>query len=281
MHNKVAIVTGANSGTGKWTAINLARQGATVVMVCRSETRGREAYEEVKAITKSEKIDLMLCDLASLASVRDFCVAFRYKYSRLDILVNNAGVILPRRHETEDGFEMQFGVNHLGHFLLTNLLLDLIIKSAPARIINVASGAHKVGRIHFEDINLNKNYNLVKAYSQSKLAYILFTYELAKRLKGKGVTVNALHPGAVASQMGIDRDTGFGKLITSTLKPFFLTPEEGAGTAIHLATSKEVEGVTGRYFYKKKPIPSSNQSYNKQLAKKLWYTSSKMVRQHS
>ncbi len=279
MKNKVALVTGANSGTGKWTAINLARQGATVIMLCRNQERGMEAFNEVKNITHSDKIDIMFCDLASMASIRSFAKAFKKKYTRLDVLVNNAGVVLPGRRVTEDGFELQFGVNHLGHFLLTNLLLDLIIASAPARIVNVASGAHTIGDIHFNDIDLRKNYSIIKAYSRSKLANILFTYELAMRLNGTGVTVNALHPGAVASQMGINRDTGFGKLITKTLKPFFLTPEEGAQTAIYLASSKEVEGVNGRYFYKKQPISSSEKSYNKQIAKKLWYISSMMVKQ--
>lgn len=220
----------------------------------------------------------MLCDLASTKSIRNFCKEFKKKYKRLDILVNNAGVVLPGRRETIDGFELQFGVNHLGHFLLTNLLLDLMVQSAPARIVNVASGGHKIGKIHFEDINLTRNYNIFKAYSQSKLANILFTYELAKRLKGKGVMVNALHPGAVASQMGINRETGFGKFITSILKPFFLTPEQGAQTAVYLATSSEVESVTGKYFYKKKPVRSSKKSYNKQMAKKLWSMSCKMVK---
>ncbi len=278
MKDKIAIVTGANSGTGKWTAISLAKQGVTVIMLCRSQSRGMEAHFEVKARSQSNKVDLMFCDLASMESIRHFCQAFKRKYDRLDILVNNAGVVLPGRHETKDGFELQFGVNHLGPFLLTNLLLDLMIQSAPARIINVASGGHKIGNIHFGDINLRKNYSIFKAYSQSKLANILFTYELAKKLKGKGVTVNALHPGAVASQMGINRETGFGKLITGILKPFFLTPEQGAQTAIYLATSKEVEGVTGKYFYKKKPVKSSKKSYNKQMAKRLWNVSCKMVK---
>lgn len=279
MQNKVALVTGANSGTGKWTAIALAKQGFTVVMLCRNPTRGKEAHFEVKVRSQSTKVDLMFCDLGSIKSIRHFCQEFKKKYNRLDILVNNAGVVLPGRHETQDGFELQFGVNHLGHFLLTNLLLDLMVESGPARIVNVASGGHKIGNIHFDDINLTKNYNIFKAYSQSKLANILFTYELARRLKGKDVTVNALHPGAVASQMGINRETGFGKLITTILKPFFLTPEQGAQTAIYLATSKEVEGVTGKYFYKKKQIASSKKSYNKQIAKRLWRISYKMVKQ--
>ena len=178
---------------------------------------------------------------------------------------------------TEDGNELQFGVNHLGHFLLTNLLLDRMIASAPARIINVSSGAHKIGDIHFDDVNLQKNYRLWRAYAQSKLANILFTYALSERLEGKEVTVNCLHPGAVATNMGINRSTGFGTLITRLLKPFFQTAKKGAETTIYLATSDEVANVTGKYFYRKKPIQSSKRSYDKKLAERLWTLSEEMT----
>jgi NAD(P)-dependent dehydrogenase (short-subunit alcohol dehydrogenase family) len=275
--NSVAVVTGANSGMGKATSIELARIGARVVMLCRSKARGEEALSEVRALSGNNSVELMLCDLGSQKSIEGFCGEFKKKYNRLDVLVNNAGVILPGRHQTADGYELQFGVNHLGHFLLTNRLLDLLIASAPSRIVNVSSGAHKAGRIHFEDVNLKKNYTLFRAYSQSKLANILFTYELAERLKGTGVTANCLHPGAVATSMGINRDTGFGTLITGILKPFFQTSEQGAETAIYLATSSEVEGVTGKYFYRRKPVPSSKRSYDKAHAKKLWDLSEKLT----
>lgn len=274
---KIALVTGGSSGMGKATAAELARLGYFVVILCRSKERGEKALAEIMQESGSKDVEMLNCDLGSLDSIRESAASFKSKYSRLDVLVNNAGVILPGRHETSDGFELQFGTNHLGHFLLTNLLLELITKSAPARIVNVASGAHKAGKIHFEDINLTKNFNLVRAYSQSKLANVLFTYELAERLKGTGVTVNCLHPGAVATQMGVNRETGFGTLITRMLKPFFQTPAEGAATAIYLASSSEVEGVTGKYFYKKKPTASSRQSHNKELAKRLWSLSEKLV----
>ena len=277
MQDKVVLVTGANSGTGKWTAIELANMGARLIILCRDSFRGEEALKDIKEISGSQNIELMICDLASLDSIREFCSLFKSKYKRLDVLINNAGVILPARHETEDGYELQFGVNHLGHFLLTNLLLDLIIKSAPARIVVVASGGHKTGKIHFEDINLEKNFNMAKAYSQSKLANVLFTYELARRLKDKSVSVNALHPGPVASNIAVNRDTGFGKLITGFLKPFFQTPKKGAETAIYLASSKDLEGVTGKYYYKKKQAPSSKLTHDKDLAKKLWDISETMV----
>lgn len=277
MKRKIVLVTGANSGTGKATTIGLAKEGAQVVMLCRNKERGEEALVDVKRSSGNNQVELMLCDLGSLESIRRFSKTFHEKYERLDVLVNNAGVTLPKRQETTDGFELQLGVNHLGHFLLTHLLLDLILKSDSARIVVVSSGAHKAGKIHFEDLQLKTSFSLIKAYSQSKLANLLFTYELSRRLKEHNVTVNALHPGAVATNMGVNRETGFGKLITRLLKPFFLTPEEGAATAMYLATSKEVEGVTGKYFYKKKPIKSSDDSYNRSLQKKLWQVSEVLV----
>ena len=277
MKDKVVIVTGANSGTGKWTAIELAKMEAKVVMVCRDKLRGEAALREVKELSGNETVELMICDLASLSSVKNFCDLFKNKYDKLDILVNNAGVILPSRHETRDGYELQFGVNHLGHFLLTNLLLDLIIKSAPSRIIVVASGAHKAGKIHFEDINLTNKWNMLKAYSQSKLANVLFTYELSRRLEGTGVTVNALHPGTVKSNFAVNRDTGFGKVIMKGLQPFFQTAQKAAGTSIYLSSSDEVEGITGKYYHKNKALESSNLSYDEETAEKLWTISEDMI----
>ncbi|NLL05573.1 MAG: SDR family oxidoreductase [Clostridiaceae bacterium] len=275
--NSVIVITGANSGMGKATSVELAKTGATVVMLCRNKLKGEEAVKQVRDLTGNSKVELMICDLSSLKSIENFCTEFKNRFQRLDILVNNAGVILPGRHETFDGYELQFGVNHLGHFLLTNRLLDTIIASAPARIVNVSSGAHKIGNIHFKDVNLNKNYTVWRAYAQSKLANILFTYELADRLRPRGVTANCLHPGAVATAMGINRDTGFGTFITRMLKPFFQTPEKGAQTAVYLATSPDVEGVTGKYYYQKKPLPSSKRSYDKEMAKSLWELSEKMT----
>jgi len=275
--NSVALVTGANSGMGKATSIEIAKTGAVVVMLCRSKTRGEEAVNEVRALSGNNSVELMICDLGSQKSIEEFCTGFKKKYQRLDVLVNNAGVILPGWHETVDGYELQFGVNHLGHFLLTNRLLDRLIASAPARIINVTSGAHKIGKIHFNDVNLKKNYTLWRAYAQSKLANVLFTYELAERLKDTRVTANCVYPGAVATSMGINRDTGFGTFITRMLKPFFQTSQQGAETSIYLATSRDVEGVTAKYFYHKRPIPSSKRSYDKADAKKLWAISEKMT----
>jgi NAD(P)-dependent dehydrogenase (short-subunit alcohol dehydrogenase family) len=272
----IVLITGGNAGMGKATAVELAKLDATVVITSRNRDRGEEALENIKRESRNSRVEMMLCDLGNQASIRQFVKDFTSKYSSLKVLVNNAGVILPGRHETADGYELQFGVNHLGHFLLTNLLLDTLVESSPSRIINVASGAHKAGKIHFEDVNLKNNYNLARAYAQSKLANVLFTYELAERLKGTGVTANCLHPGAVATQMGINRDTGFGTFITRLLKPFFQTPAEGASTAIYLASSREVEGISGKYYYKKKPVKSSKLSYDKELARQLWDISMRM-----
>lgn len=267
LNGKIAIVTGANSGMGMATTAALADMGATVIMLCRNEKRGKEAFD--KLMEKSErKLDLMLCDLGDFSSIKDFTDTFRGKYKSLDILVNNAGFISLDRQITKDGLERQFGVNHIGHFLLTMRLVDLFLSGG--RIVNVASGAHKTGKIHFDDINLTKHFNVIKAYSQSKLANVLFTRELAKRLKSKGITVNCCHPGAVATNIGISRETGFGKRITGMLKPFFQTPEQGASTAIYLATSKEVSDITGEYFYKCKVAKSSKRSKDMELAKRLF-----------
>lgn len=275
--NSVVIVTGANAGIGKAAATELAKSGAHVVMVCRNTGRGQEALEQVKAQSQNDNVTLMLCDLGSLKSINAFCAAFREKYARLDVLVNNAGMISTQRLETKDGFEMQFGVNHLGPFLLTNCLLDLLIASAPSRIVNVASGAHKGGRIFFDDVHLSHNYKAWRAYAQSKLANVMFTYTLSERLSGTGVTANCLHPGAVASDIGINRDTGFGKTIRRILNLFFLTAQKGAETAVYLATSPEVAGITGKYFVRKKAVPSSESSYDKQAAERLWELSARLT----
>lgn len=274
LNGKTALVTGANSGMGMATAAALADMGATVVMLCRSEKRGMEALNKLSE-KPERKLELMLCDLGDFSSISAFADLFREKYNKLDILVNNAGFISLDRQTTKDGLERQFGVNHIGHFLLTMKLIDLF--SGGGRIVNVTSGAHKTGKIHFDDINLTKNFNVIKAYSQSKLANVLFTRELAFRLKDKGITVNCCHPGAVATNIGISRDTGFGKTVTGMLKPFFQTPEQGARTAIYLASSKVVEGITGEYFYKCEIAKSSERSKDMKLAKRLFDFSEQLV----
>lgn len=274
LQNKTAIVTGANSGMGMATVRALSDMGAKVIMLCRSEKRGTEALEKLSS-EKHRDLELILCDLGNYASIRAFANLVRKGYGHIDILVNNAGFISLDRQVTEEGIERQFGINHIGHFLLTMSLLDLIGEGG--RIVNVASGAHKTGKIHFDDINLTKGFNVIKAYSQSKLANVLFTRELARRVKDRGITVNCCHPGAVATNIGIDRDTGFGKTVTRLLKPFFQTPEQGARTAIFLASDDSVSDVTGEYFYKCKIAKSSKRSKDMELAKKLFEFSEELV----
>ncbi|HSW68335.1 MAG TPA: SDR family oxidoreductase [Bacteroidales bacterium] len=275
--DSIVLITGANSGIGKATAINLAKTGAKVVMLCRNKDRGQIALQEVMKASLNQNVELMICDLGSLSNIREFTAAFKSRYPRLDVLINNAGVILPGYNITSDGFELQFGVNHIGHFLLTTELLPLLEAAGNARIINVSSGAHKIGKIYFDDVNLSKNYSFWRAYAQSKLANVLFTYSLAEKLKNSTVTVNCVHPGAVATQLGVNRDTGFGKWIKRILQPFFLTPEKGAETIIYLATQMENPTITGKYFVRKKLRPSSKLSYRKDLADRLWQLSEQMI----
>lgn len=274
--NKIAVVTGANSGMGMATTKALLNEGATVIMLCRDEKRGTEAYQKMLQDGNSRTY-LILCDLGDYDSIRSFAREVKERFGRLDILVNNAGFISLDRQETKEGLERQFGINHVGHFLLTTELIDIM--PSGGRIVNVASGAHKTGKIHFDDVNLHKGFNVFKAYSQSKLANVLFTRELSRRLADKGITVNCCHPGAVATNMGINRETGFGKTITGLLKPFFLTPEQGAKTAVFLATDESVKDISGEYFYKCKIAKSSKRSKNMELAKKLYEFSENLVRQ--
>jgi len=272
----VVLVTGANSGMGKATALALAKTGAQVVMLCRHPGRGQAALEEIRSASNNISVMLMLCDLASIEDICRFADEFRSRYSTLSVLINNAGILASRRQLTKDGYELNFGVNYLGHFLLTNLLMDLIIP-AKGRIVTLSSVAHKIGSIHFDDINLTGSYGWLKAYSQSKLANVLFTYELARRLKGTGATANCLHPGVVATNIIVDRQTGLGSLTARLMKHFFISPEQGAETAIYLATSPEVQGVSGQYFRRKQPIESSQLSYDLETAVRLWDLSERMT----
>jgi len=276
MKEKTALVTGANSGIGKVTALALARMGAHVVMLCRNRDRGEAAQKEIIQESGNEKVDLMICDLSDMDSVHAFANDFFLRYNRLDVLVNNAGGYFDRRIVTVDGYEYTFAMNHLGHFLLTNRLLDLIRHSAPARIINVSSNAHQAGHIRFNDLMAEKRYMGWRAYSQAKLANVLFTYELDRRLKGSGVTVNAVHPGFV--------NTNFANNTYSFVRPmvrfaqwFARSPEKGAETSIYLASSPEVEGISGKYFIDKKERRSNRESYDQEIARRLWDVSEDLV----
>jgi NAD(P)-dependent dehydrogenase (short-subunit alcohol dehydrogenase family) len=262
---------------GLATSIGLARAGLHVVMACRSETRGKEALAKVLESAGSGSAELMLCDLGSLADIRRFAAAFNERGEALDVLVNNAGVVSLKRELTKDGFESMIGINHLGHFLLTMLLLGRIKEAKQGRIVVVASGAHKAGRIRFEDPHFAKGFNVASGYGQSKLANILFAKSLAEWLAGTNVTVNSLHPGAVATSIGVNRDTGFGKSVHALLRPFFLTPEQGSETALYLALSPEVAGVSGQYYYKKRSQPLSGKAADDAAAERLWTWSAEVT----
>ncbi|MGP4074790.1 SDR family oxidoreductase [Halobacillus sp. K22] len=273
---KTALVTGANSGMGLATTVDLLKKDFYVIMLCRNEQRGKEALQTAKQQSKRDHVELMLCDLGSLESIRGFAEQFHKRFSKLDVLINNAGVVTTKRTTTADGFESMLGINHLGHFLLTNLLLEKIKSSEQGRIVTVSSGAHKAGKIHFDDPHLEKNFSVIKGYAQSKLANILFTRQLDDLLKNTSVKANCVHPGAVSTSLGINRDTGFGKTIHSVLRPFFQTPAQGADTAVYLATFPDLT-ESGEYFYKRKIAERSELSQDKTLAENLWAWSEREI----
>ncbi|MFE4710803.1 SDR family oxidoreductase [Paenibacillus sp. NPDC056722] len=277
MKGKVVIITGANAGMGLATTVELARKGARVIMACRSHKRGEEALVAARQQSGSEEIELMLLDLSSLDSIRNFAQEFAARYSVLDVLINNAGVVSTKRQLTADGFEMDLGVNHLGHFLLTNLLLERLQAAEQGRIVVVASGAYKIGSMHYEDPTLSRGFNLAKAYARSKLANILFTREMASRLQGTRITVNSVHPGAVGTSIGVNRETGFGSTVMKLMSYFFLTPEQGADTALYLATAPELRQVTGEYYYRRKIKELSPRATDSAEAKRLWQWSEEQV----
>ena len=269
MHGKVCIVTGANSGIGRVTAIDLAGRGATVVLICRNHASGAAVVEEIGQ--RGGDAALLIADLASQRQVREVAAAFLKRFDRLDVLINNAGVAgWGTRLVTEDGLEATFAVNHLAPFLLTNLLLDTLKVSAPSRVVTVSSAAHKTYPLDLDDLQGERRYSGFGAYSRSKLANILFTLELSRRLEGTGVTANCLHPGVVAT--GIFRNVpGWIRFILTS--PLVLSPERGADTMIYLATAPEVAEVSGQYFVRRKPVRSSRASRDAETARRLWWAS--------
>ena len=274
MTGRICVVTGANRGIGRATAEGLARLGAKLILVCRSKEAGESAAHEI-AVASSVIPDVVAADLSSQASLRQAAAQLQDRHPRLHVLINNAGVIPRRREVTVDGLEMQLAVNHLAYFLLTNLLLPQLKVGAPSRIINVSSGAHTHAGIDFDDLQAERGYDPKQVYSQSKLANILFTYELARRLRGTGVTANCLNPGVVATRMladymGAASEAGLGST-------FGATPEEGAETSIYLASSAEVERVTGKYFERKQARRSSRESYDEAPARRLWEISERLT----
>jgi retinol dehydrogenase 14 len=278
LHGRTALITGANAGIGLEASVAIARMGAEVVMVARDRQRGEAALREVKRRSSSEAVSLLLCDLGSQASVRRLADEFRAAHPRLHILINNAGGVSNERRETVDGIEQTFAVNHLGPFLLTNLLLDLIEKSAPARIVNVASTGHYRGTLDFDDLGFAKGgYWIMRAYSRSKLANVIFTRDLARRLEGKNVTVTSLHPGAVATHIWAG-SPGWAKPLLAVVKALFMiSPEKGASRIVYLATSPEVDGKTGGYYENNVERAPARLAQDEAVAKRLWDESARLT----
>lgn len=272
MKGKIVLITGGTSGIGKETAQGLAMLGATVVITTRDAQRGEQTRQELIQATKNTNIDVLFCDLASFSSIRDCCREFLKRYPVLHVLINNAGIMEYHRRESKDGIENTFAVNYLAPFLMTNMLLDVLKKSAPARIINLTSGLHS-GTIHFDDLEFKHGYSGMKVYGHSKLAIILFTRLLVEKLKGTDVTVNCVNPGMSATNLGRDA----GRFSAKFFKLFGKEPSIAAQTPIYLASSPEVETISGEYFEKKSVKQTSKETYDMDAAKKLWDVSKKYV----
>ena len=280
MTGKTVLVTGATNGIGLETAKTLAAMGAQVILHGRSTERGQAALNGIAKEVPGARIDFIKADFSSLASVKNLAEEVLDRFPKLDVMINNAGGANVKRTVTADGFEMTFGVNHLAPFYLTNLLLDRIKTSAPARIVNVASSAHRGGRINFDNLNMEKHFSSGAAYGQSKLANVLFTRSLAKRLAGTEVTANALHPGVVRTGF-FENITGALKLFMPLFRSFMISAEEGAKTSIYLASSPEVKGVNGEYFARCQRVTPSARALDDAVAERLWAVSAQMTGVHS
>jgi len=276
MNGRTCIVTGANAGIGYETALGLARLGARVVMVCRNPQKAERAMASIREKTGNDGLQLAIADLSVQASVRELAAKLLDRLPAIHVLVNNAGLIVAGRKETADGVETTFAVNHLAGFLLTDLLLERLQESAPARIVNVSSAAHQGGHIDFDDLEGRWKYSMWGAYGQSKLANVLFTYELARRLEGTRVTANGLHPGFVRSKFAHNNGL-LARGLMLLASPAAISPKRGARTSIYLASSPEVEGVSGRYFASEKPARSNAESHDEATARRLWVVSEAMT----
>ena len=275
MSGRVCLITGASSGIGRATTLALAGMGAELVLLCRDRDRGEETAAAARA-AGAARVDLLLADLSRQSEVRRAAAEFLASGRPLHVLINNAGVVNVQRTLTADGIEATFAVNHLAYFLLTTLLLERLRASAPARIVNVASEAHKFGALDFDDLQNTRRYRVMSVYGQSKLANILFTAELARRLAGSGVTANSLHPGAVATGLGTNNGSWARGLIR-LLRPFFRSPDDGAATSVYLATSPAVEGISGRYFAKCREKTPAAAARDQAAARRLWEISEAMT----
>jgi NAD(P)-dependent dehydrogenase (short-subunit alcohol dehydrogenase family) len=267
MQGKVVVVTGANTGIGKETARGLAERGATVVLACRDLAKAEDARADIAKTTGRTDVAVMALDLGDLAQIKSFARDFRERFGRLDVLVNNAGLTVRKRGTTRDGLESTFGVNHVGPALLTLELVDLLKKSAPSRVVMVSSGLHYRGKMAWDDLQYERrSFDGLAAYNQSKLANVLFTKALARRLAGTGVTVNALHPGVVATEL----TRAYPRLVTAVFHLFTLTPAQGAECSVHVAAAPELEKVTGEYFEKSRAKPASREARDEAAQEKLW-----------
>jgi NAD(P)-dependent dehydrogenase (short-subunit alcohol dehydrogenase family) len=270
LKDKVCIITGSNSGIGKETALALAEMGATIVMVVRNSDRGEDARSEIVKQSGNNSVDLMICDLSSMEAIRNFAAEFRNKYNRLHVLINNAGAVFSKRQVTVDGFEQTLAVNYLAPFLLTHELLPLLRETASSRIINLSSGLHKSAKLDFNDLQSESSYNSMKVYSRAKLMVIMHTYEQARRLKAENVAVNVVLPGFVATNLGRNSGSFMSKAMFRMINPFQLSAKEGAETSVYVASSVDVEGMTGKCFEKKTETETSEISYDVELQKQLW-----------
>jgi len=273
MNGKVCLVTGATDGIGKVSARVLAEKGAKVIIVGRNPEKSTTVLAELKSSSGNKNIDLLMADLAVMQEVRDLAEQVISHYDRLDILLNNAGGYFAKHELTSDGLERTFALNHMSYFLLTNKLMELLKSSAPARIVNVSSDAHYGIDMEFENLNGEQEYKAWKAYQKSKLANVLFTYELLKKVPAD-ITVNCLHPGFVATNFGHNNGGFFGPVLKIAQRISAIDPEEGAKTSIFLCSAPEVKGVSGKYFYKCQPKTSSRESRNMDTGKRLWQISS-------
>lgn len=273
----IAIVTGANHGVGLETARGLARHGARVVLAVRNAEKGEAAARDVVASVPGARVEAMLVDVSDLESVRRFVAEYQARHDRLDVLVNNAGIHTAKRALSAQGHELTLATNHLGHFLLTNLLLDLLKRSAPSRVVNVASEAHAFGRIRFDDLMGERSWSGFGAYAQSKLANVMFTYALARRLEGTGVVAHAVHPGSVRTGWARGRESGLFRHVVALASPFLLTPEQGARAPLHAALSPEAARVNGRYYVRRREAQSIRASHDVAAQERLWRESARLV----
>lgn len=277
LSGKVCLVTGGNSGIGKETAFALAEMGATVVMVVRNQEKGQKALEEIVTKTGNRSVSLMVCDMSSMASIRGFASDLKKRYDHLDVLINNAGAEFVKRQLTAEGFEQTFAVDYLAPFLLTHELLDLLKAGAPSRIINVSSGLAKNGKVDFDDLQNEKKYKGMQAYSNAKLMLMMFTYELSRRLAGTGVTVNVLMPGFVATKLGKNSGSLRSAIMFTMVRPMQISAKKGAETSVYLASDDQVKNVSGKCFAKKKEATTCPVSYDVNVQKRLWIETVKLL----